>query len=276
MADQSDVETALTGVIAGVLYPQGSDGPSILDRTVRIHRGWPNAAALDADLALGVVTVTVFPEPAHQRVTTRWAEEETPLDPVLPTLRISTDAITAVVSGAALPGQLAGLIVDRMAVVHRTQAGDTPELVAAILAADIRTRRIAQLDGASITIPGVGLLVGRVVADQGVQRITRQQRQGFRVTAWCPDPATRDAVCAAVDAAVSAIDFLSLPDGTVGRLNFRSSTVFDQSQDAALYRRDLVYTVEYATAVTTTLPAMIAGDIRLAPNGSSITQNLLG
>jgi hypothetical protein len=276
MADQSDVETALATLIGSILYPQGTDAASIVGKTCRIYRGWPNAAALDADLAAGRLNVTIFPAPAPQQNTTRWPDEIVVTTRVTPTVTIDTAATTATIGGTVSAGQLAGLLVDSLAVVRRTQSDDTPELIAAALAALLRQAgRIVQLSGATMTIPGAGLIVGRVVADQPTQQTTRRQCQGFRITVWCPDPASRDAAASAIDAALSSHSFIALADGTSGRLRFVSFTVFDQSQDAALYRRDLLYSVEYATTVTATLPSMLFGDARFAANGA-IAQSLLG
>lgn len=276
MADQSDVETVLVGLVAAILYPQGQTATSILGRVCRIYRGWPNSAALDADLAAGVVNVTVFPQSGHQRNTTRWLDGYEVTTPNLPTLAVVVSGASATFSGLAGAGQLAGLLVDRLALVHRTAVNDTPASVAAILAAQLTDRRVVQLDGATLTIPGVGLLVGRVVADQMAQWETRRQRQGFRVTCWCSDPVTRDRAATAIDAALSAQTFIALPDGRMGRLRFVASTVFDQSQDAALYRRDLLYSVDYATIVSMALPSMIFGDVSLASNTAGVVKNLLG
>ncbi len=276
MADQSDVESSLATLIEAIIYPQGANAASILARTCRIYRGWPNTAALDADLAAGRLNVTIFPA-GEQANTTRWPDEFVVAAPVAPSLAISVAGNTATLEGAAGVGQLAGLLVDNLAVVHRTQAADTPALVAATLAAYLRQAgRVAAVSGASVTVFGAGLLLGRVAADQSAQVQTRRQRQGFRITAWCPDPASRDAAASAIDAALSTQRFLALPDATFGRLRFVSSSVFDQSQDAALYRRDLLYSVEYATTITAMLPSMLFGDATLAANGDAIAQSLLG
>ena len=79
-----------------------------------------------------------------------------------------------------------------------------------------------------------------------MQQEVRRQEQGFRITCWCPTPATRDAAATAIDQALSGQHFLALADGTSGRLIYAGTTVFDQSQNARLYRRDLNYNVEYA------------------------------
>ena len=86
----------------------------------------------------------------------------------------------------------------------------------------------------------------------------------------------RDAAAGAVDAALSAIRFLDLADGTQGRLIFRASLVFDQSQNARLYRRDLLYGVDYATTIATTLPSMIFGDASFTPAPSATPRHLIG
>jgi hypothetical protein len=83
------------------------------------------------------------------------------------------------------------------------------------------------------------------------------------VACWCPTPSTRDAAAAAIDSYLSQTIFLPLADGTSGRLIYQDTTVFDQSQNARLYRRDLAYSVEYATIISDSCPAMLFGDLIL-------------
>ena len=105
--------------------------------------------------------------------------------------------------------------------------------------------------------------MGRVVTDAQVRQEVRRQEQGFRITCWCPNPATRDAAAGAIDQSLSGQRFISLPDGTSGRLTYAGNTVFDQSQNARLYRRDLTYNVEYATVISRTQPSMLFGNLVL-------------
>jgi len=275
MADESDVETTLAGLVTNLLYPEGADAPSITGGLIRIYRGWPNQSALNADLAAGNVTVTLFPDTSQHRITTRYIDPPAPQAAIIPSLTVSVTGQTGIFAGIANLGQLAGLLIDNTAFVHRTQSGDTPEGVAAILANYINTTRIAQLSGASVTIPGAGSVIGRVVADQATQTETRRQIQGIRLSCWCPDPATRDRIAIQIDQGLSAITFLTLPDTTAARLRQTGTQVFDQSQNAGLYRRDLLLAVEYATTITETLPALIFGESRLLPNGTA-TSILLG
>jgi hypothetical protein len=95
------------------------------------------------------------------------------------------------------------------------------------------------------------------------------------VTAWCPDPATRDAVGGAVDSAMSGIDFIGLADGTSGRLRYLSTVVSDRWEDATLYRRELIYTVDYPTTIAANLPRMAVGAFNATLDASGIVEALL-
>jgi hypothetical protein len=247
----------------------------VLTQAVKIYRGWPSTASLRIDLAASTLNVTVFPKADTSRNTTRWAEGLVLTRMATASLTVNVTGTSATFAGSVGAGQLAGLMVDSVAVVHRTATGDTPELVAAALAELIRTQRIALVNGATVTVPGAGLLLARVVADQPVLCWTRSQMQQFRISCWCPDPSSRDCIASTIDNALSAVSFIALSDGSSGRLHYVGTTEFDQSQDAALYRRDLVYSVDYLTTVSNTLPTMIFGDTTLAPLGSGSVTTLL-
>jgi hypothetical protein len=262
MPSQSNAEDALVALAAAALYPNGTAAPAAIDATIRLYRGWPNAAALDTDLTAGHVNVSVFPVPGATRITTRYAPDWLP-NPVTPTLTVSTSATTATFAGTADAGQLAGLLIEGQSFVHRTVANDTPALVAAILAAAITPTRPATASGPTITVPGAASLIARTVADASAALELRRQQQQFRITAWCPNPDLRDATCEAIDVTFAATPFLTLADGSPARLTFVSTTTFDQRQDAALYRRDLLYTVEFPTTQVAIQPSMLFGTLDL-------------
>ena len=134
MADQSDVEQTLAAIVSGVLYPMGTGAASITGLACRVHRGWPAAATLDADLAAGRVTVTVSGDARGQRNTTRYPDEWRPTRLASPGLTVEVAGIAATFSGIAAVGQLAGILADDVAAVHRTVPSDTPSTVAAALA----------------------------------------------------------------------------------------------------------------------------------------------
>jgi hypothetical protein len=161
------------------------------------------------------------------------------------------------------------MMVNNSSYVYLTQPGDTPDLVAANLATSVRIDWIVNLSGATLAIPGATSVVARVVAETSTMQEVRRQEQSFRITCWCPTPATRDASASAIDLLLAGFQFIILADGSQGRIQYHGTFVFDQSQDALLYRRDLLYDVEYPTTITVLQPAMLFGDLVL--NANTIT-----
>ncbi len=260
MADQSDVESALVTVASNALYPNGTAAASVPGVDCRIYRGWPNAAALDSDLRAGIVNVTVFPSPDPGRATTRY-QQEWVAAAVAPTLTTSVSANTVSFGGIGDSGQVAGILADASTYAYRTAAGDTPASVAANLAAQIRADRIVLVSASTVTIPGAGRLVARVVADASAWKEIRRQSRSFRITCWCPTPVLRDLAAIAIDQLLADMPFLDLADGTQARLIYCGTAVFDQSQDALLYRRDLLYSAEYVTTLAASMPSMLFGEL---------------
>jgi hypothetical protein len=265
MADESDVETELVSLVAAALYPNGAGTQSVPGPDCLIYRGWPNPSALNSDLSAGRINVTVFSihgYAGHLRTTTRYALTWDS-QPAQPTLTVAVSGVTVTFGGSADPGQVAGVLVDGQAYAYRIQVGDTPAQVAANLAVMIRANTIVQLSGATLTIPNIGTLQARVVADASAQQEVRRQELNFRVTCWCPSPATRDATAIAIDLSLAQLRFITLQDGSMGRLTYAGTAVFDQSENALLYRRDLIYRVEYPTILNVSQPAMLFGDLLL-------------
>ena len=61
MADLSDAGHALVGLIAAVLYPQGTGVASLTGDRLLVYQGWPDPVTLASDLAAGTSHVSVFP-----------------------------------------------------------------------------------------------------------------------------------------------------------------------------------------------------------------------
>jgi len=83
---------------------------------------------------------------------------------------------------------------------------------------------------------------------QGVSiREVRRQTRIFQITVWAGCHNRRDPVAAAIDAALAAVTRLPLPDGSQGVLTYASSAQDDDQQKQGIYRRDLLYAINYAT-----------------------------
>lgn len=262
MADQSDVEEAFVSAVAAALYPGGPRLPSVVGAppaVCRIYRGWPAPAALSSDLVSGIVNVTVFPN-GPPRNTTRYPARWTVTTHNPPSLAAIVRHNIATFTGTPAAGQMVGVAVNGQTFVYVAQAGDTAALIAAALAAQITAAGFfVQYPNAILAVPGAVSFLARVEQEQSAFRETRRQSQTFRITCWCPDPRSRDQTATAIDSALADTTFLTLADGTSARITLEGGSTTDQSENAGLYRRDLLYAADYATIVTADQPAMVFG-----------------
>lgn len=257
MPDRSDVEQVLAALVASTLYPGGAEGPSAIGVACRVYRGWPVPTALDADLARGIVHVTVQPVSGTVRDRTRFSQEWQGSTPA-PSISGSIDGDTVAFDGQGGAGQVAGILVDGRPYAYRIRNGDTPSLVAAALAAQISADRPAVALGATVSLPGGEGLLARVVTDgQGGSELRRQEAR-FRVTLWCPDPAMRDRVGSVVDPGLAAVTFMDV-GGWACRVRYSGDSSTDEGSGSGLWRRDLLYSVEYPTVLQQSPPSMLFG-----------------
>jgi hypothetical protein len=260
MADLGSVETALVGAISAGLYPNGTSAASIVSAPCRVYRGWPNAAALDADLLQGIVNVSVFTRAGMTRQTTRYERIWQVVSITPATLTATVWGQTITISGMPGVRQLVGCRTDSGTWVYPAKPTDGPAEAAAGLGALIPG---AAVNGTAITVPGAHLVARTGGFGQEALEI-RRQVQGFLITIWAPSPDLRDAVSSAVDLALAQIDFLPLSDGSAGRMLYANTAVDDVPSQAALWRRDLVFSIEYPTLLTDNPAQMLFGgeDIR--------------
>lgn len=257
MPDQSDVEAALASTVAGILYPDGREASAVVPTPCRVYRGWPLAAALAADLRGGVAHLAIQPVRGSVRDTTRYSSEWQGASPACP-LVLETEDDLVRVSGVPGAGILAGLLVDGRTYACRIEAASTPSLVAAMLADMVRVDRPAELNGPTVRIAGVSRLEGRAVSDgQGGQELGRQEGL-FRVSAWCPSPESRDAVCAAVALGLAQLPFLDV-GGWGCRVRAEGGASDDAAAAASAFRRDLVLRIEWPTVLNSNLSSMLFG-----------------
>lgn len=276
MADQSDVEAALVSLVAAAVYPDGTAAPSVVvgpggNVVCRVYRGMPNGPTLEADIAQGVMHATVFPADTAVKNTTRFPRVWQAVAPVPDTLTVSVDNLTASFSGVCAAGQLAGIAADGAIFPYAVQARDTPPTVASNLAALMRAAGwLVDYGGTALTGPAARLFTARVVAGgMSLQEIKRQV-QAFRISLWCGDPLTRDAAASVIEPALATPNFVGLADGSSGHIVYAGGTTTDAGADAALYRRDIIYTVEYPTTLAEMTPAMMFGVGGIEADGAFI------
>lgn len=258
MADISDVSAALVTTIAGIVYPNGTSQPSITGAPVLVYSGWPDSGQLRTYLSAGNVHVSVFPQPNMLRVVdssmSDWSTPTAPVNTV--TLTLSGQAVT--VGGSVSTPQNAALVVDNKAYVYAVQAGDTLASIATALAALVNADQTATAAGAVVTIPGAKYISPRVGGVGVATRETRRQEQTYMVTIWANCFDQRDPIAAAIDSALSGQIHLTLADQSVATLRYKSSRQDDSLQKEGIYRRDLMYAVEFSTFQSATLTQITA------------------
>lgn len=262
MADISDVENALVTLIAQTLYPNGTSQPNVPGVPCVVYPGWPAPAQLDADLKIGKSHVSVFPTPT-ERNTTRYLKKWKTLSITAPTLTLTINGQQVTVGGA-MPTPFSAcnmaLLVGGKNYVYAVQLNDTLASIATALAALIAVDYPGTASaGSVITLPAGAYATSAKVGTTGTSiREVRRQERVIQITVWTDTPAHRDAIIAAFDPVLADTQFLTLVDGTAARLIYKSSPVTDNFQKAKLYRRDLLYTVEYATTQTAVSTEIVA------------------
>ena len=270
MADLSDVETAILAVVARALYPAGTGAPSVVGAPARVYRGWPVAPALGPDLRAGAVNVAIYAT-NREKNTTRYPREWQPLQgPPAPTLTLTVAGDTITVAGTIATPQTVAVIVDGIvAFAYAVQPTDTQVTIATALAALIAADESGQWAGttsagAVITVPGASALIGRAGTFGTSIRELKRQIRDIVIHIWANRADLRDQVASVLDPALAAVENLSLPDGTTGRLLYVNSPHSDTVLREAAYLRNLVYSVEYPTTETRTDAAILAPTVAYA------------
>ena len=271
MADQADVETALASLVANALYPSGTAAASATGALCRVYRGFPTGPTLDADLASGTVHVSVAAADGGVRNVSRYPRKWVAVTPVPATLSVVSGPTTASFAGSCAVGQLAGVAANGALFPYAVQASDSPATVASNLAAMLRVAGwIVDYAGSMIAVPAATDFFARVVNGAGSLMEIKRQVQDFKISMWCPDPASRDLVAPVLDQALAAQTFLALADGSSGRIIFGTEATRDADADATLYRRDLVYRIEYPTTLAQMTPAMLFGTAGFSANAEFV------
>ena len=85
-------------------------------------------------------------------------------------------------------------------------------------------------------------------------RELRRQIKDFQITVWAPAPGLRDRIGSAIDAALSEQCHIDLGDGAPAQLLYTRQFDLDRSENWHVYRRDLIFSVNYATTRTISAP----------------------
>lgn len=253
MADLSEVETALLSIINNAVYPNGTSQPSVASVDVRIYRGWPISTQLDADLGAGKCHVSVYSQPNVERNTTRYRREQQVATAPVHTLTAAVSGNVITLGGTVAIPQNVVVLCSRQAFIYAVQANDDLASIATAVAALIAASFPGTASsGPDVTVAGSpGIIRARIASQGTIWTEQRRQERGLQIGCWCPTPALRDVLAPAIDLAFAQIDWLTMPDGGAARIRYERTVETDSAEKVQLFRRDLFYSVEYATATIT-------------------------
>ena len=93
----------------------------------------------------------------------------------------------------------------------------------------------------------------------------RSQEHTVQITVWAPSPDARVAVVEAFDALLSDIEFLSMPDGFGARSIYQNGFDTDKLAKSTSYRRDILYSVDFATTISQQAAQIAVDQLNLTP-----------
>ena len=260
MADLLDVENQLVTFIAMALYPSGATAgaPSVVGPVCKIFRGWPVPASLDADLAAGIVNISVFTEPSGEKNTTRCQMDWQTTTAASPKVTLAVVQNVVTVGGSIQAGDFACIKVGLHNVYSAPIASNsTVSSIAAALAALVAVNYPGTIAASGVVTIATSATVLVAVGGQGTAwKELERQSQIFQITLWCPTPTSRDLVGPFVKLAFAAINRFVLADNSYASVKMQRSIVTDKNQLQQSYRRDFFYTVEFPTSIIQQFPSI--------------------
>lgn len=257
MADLDDITRYLAVEAASAVYPNGTLLPSVANMDVTIFEGWPNAEKLDRDVAglddAGAgrlngpaAQVSVYPMPGTGNAVYQIQDHTYVISPVVLGMAVSVVGNVISVTGQPNTGEFLTLVCDNAVVLSRGGAS-TAALLAALAADAIAAGYAATSDATSLTVPVGHELVVRQGGRAIMGKVTNRQCQLVMVSVWAPNKVSRGLLAAAIDVEIKKHIRVSMPDTSQAIIKYNRTNQSDEGQMNTIYRRDLIYDVEYAT-----------------------------
>ena len=286
MADISDVCAYLYQQAISAVYPNGTGSPSVASMDCRIYQGWPVSAQLDLDMAGKmlsgsptvevvrpggpVANVSVFPmQGTGIHVYQIQDKTHTIVKPAIG-MTVSVEGDTITVSGTSKSGEYLTVVCDDTYVFSEGGA-NAAAILSALATAAQANYPTASATATTLTVPVGHSLVVRQGGIGTLGKATHRQRQSVMVTVWAPTQVARTTLASAIDNLIKQSIRVSMPDTSQAVVTYSRTNVSDEQQAATVYRRDLIYDVEYATVEQFTGSVITSTKVSIANyNNSSI------
>jgi len=256
MSNLSDIEDTLVNVVTGILYPNGIDNPSIVPsvNNIRIYAGWPVPPAFEADFQLNNSHVTIFPQGAA-RNTTRFREDWQTIQTNSPTIVLTLSDNVITITGTVSVPQGVMIIVNGIGYAYLLQESDTLESIAENTAALIPS---AFSESNTITIPDAYSIIPRVTFYGMASKEIKRQEIIFSVITWSNSRNNRTLISDALESSLGELRrFLVPTDNYYAMICYAGIKDHEEFQKTySIYRRDLMFKIEYATTVSMECPSI--------------------
>jgi hypothetical protein len=296
LADLSDVTAYLAQAASGAVYPSGTSQPSVVSMDVRIFEGWPIPEQLDLDIGGKILSgnppepiaraggpccnVSIFPMPGATATPYQVLDNTFVLQAPVFGMSASISGNMVTITGEPNPNEFLTIVADGK-YIYSEPGANTAAILEALATAIAANYPSVSYTATTITVPVVKTLTARIGGVGLLAKVTHRQRQGIMVTAWAPSPSVRSALAAAIDVAVKSQLIAEMPDTTQALVVYSGAQQSDDNQNVAIYRRDLMYQVEYATieqfkgvvitSVSNTISPLDPTDLSELPEGVAIT-----
>lgn len=267
MASVDDVLRFLAKRVTNTIYLGGTALPGIVNAPVKICPGWPAPALLQHDVSAGGVHVSVWPLPTERKVNTSLGRPYHVVSKGKPTLQITVNGNALVLSGVASALTNVRLSIDGQVFFFHFRAGTTAEKASISIVRRL-PRAITVLSRVIVPLASE-MRVQVTTAGTAVRELHRQVRE-FQITVWAPSPHLRNRTGAAIDSALSDQCHIDLGDGAPAQMLYVRQFDSDTAENWHVYRRDLIFSVNYATTQVISAPEVISAAINL--NGSHLRQ----
>ena len=254
MSDLSQVRDTIAANLNTPVYPNGTGMPSIAGVPVTINSGWPIRTNLDKQLQMGNAMVSVYPV-NQERVMTKFERQYESNTFTPPTLILTVNLLTytVTITGTVTVPQAVMIIVNGTGYGYLVLSSDTLSTIA--------THTAALIPGATATGNVIHLsqsysIIARVssnwTASQEIARVDRV----FMISIWAPTENIRFLLGNAIDIYMKENYRIPMPDNYFAQVFYHNTDDTDMLDKSLIYRRDLFYTIQYATTITNNFPSI--------------------
>ena len=297
------ITTALNSQVSSI-WTQTRPNPAGLT-PIRVYKGWPTPEELDTDIENTITNISVFWPGQGNVTTTFTTTTVVASEPTVSlTANLSsaqlqggnaTTAASATItfSGSVTSGTITMFILNgtptsvngstlnpnAAAISYVPAANETLAQVATGVAAAINanstanTQVTASASGAVVTITassvgtaGNAITVNFQIGGTGnLIQSFRQQRETFQIHIWAPSDDDRKFFANLVDMTFAQAEFLEMATQDAGRILYKTMIQSDAESRHGIFRRVLVYTVDYPSTVLIPAVAVLDAAVTVGP-----------